>query len=39
MDLAAAIESYKEATESGLLTAMTGKVISSASLDVFYSRT
>jgi len=31
--------SATEATESGLLTAMTGKVISSASLDVFYSRT
>jgi len=31
--------SATEATESSLLTAMTGKVISSASLDVFYSRT
>jgi phosphatidylethanolamine-binding protein (PEBP) family uncharacterized protein len=31
--------SAAEATESSLLTAMTGKVISSASLDVFYSRT
>jgi phosphatidylethanolamine-binding protein (PEBP) family uncharacterized protein len=30
--------SATEATESNLLTAMTGKVISSASLDVFYSR-
>ena len=30
--------SATEATESSLLTAMTGKVITSASLDVFYSR-
>jgi phosphatidylethanolamine-binding protein (PEBP) family uncharacterized protein len=31
--------SATEATEANLLSAMTGKVISSASLDVFYSRT
>ena len=31
--------SATDATEANLLSAMTGKVISSASLDVFYSRT